>query len=142
MTGGFGNDNYVVHNSGCQLIENPGGGTDIVYTYVNFILADNVENLLLAGSGHINGTGGGGNNVITGNSGNNVLTGGGGNDHFVEGLDFGIDRIADFNVLSNSLSFSSAMFTDFNDLMNHTVDSANGAVITFDVDNIHTFGLV
>jgi Ca2+-binding RTX toxin-like protein len=45
-----------------------------------------VENLILTGTGAINGTGNSLNNAITGNSANNVLSGAGGNDQLRGGL--------------------------------------------------------
>jgi Ca2+-binding RTX toxin-like protein len=90
MWGGRGNDTYVVDNAGDRVNEDPGtdsaNGTDTVRSSITFSLANtsvvfgSVENLTLTGSGAINGTGNGLNNVITGNAGNNSLSGGNGND--------------------------------------------------------------
>src|SRR5207245_1322880 len=57
---------------------NEGIGT--VFSSINYTLSSNVENLILAGSSGLSGTGNALDNVIIGNSGNNVLTGGAGND--------------------------------------------------------------
>ncbi len=63
------------------VIENPGEGIDTVYsTASSYTLTANVENLVLAGTGNINGSGNGLDNDITGNSGVNHLYGGAGND--------------------------------------------------------------
>ena len=83
--GGTGNDTYIVNNSNVVTLENAGGGTDSIQASVNYALNDNVENLTLAGTGSINGTGNTLNNLIAGNNGNNVLMGGAGNDTLAGG---------------------------------------------------------
>jgi Ca2+-binding RTX toxin-like protein len=92
MSGGLGDDCYYVDSALDKVVELPGGGQDTVISLANYILSANVENLALADSGNINGTGNTLENVITGNSGNNILNGGlgadilignGGNDTFI-----------------------------------------------------------
>jgi Ca2+-binding RTX toxin-like protein len=80
MTGLAGNDTYTVNNAGDLVIEALNQGTDTVQAAISYTLPNNVENLLLTGSGNLNGTGNGLNNQITGNSGNNNLNGAAGND--------------------------------------------------------------
>jgi Ca2+-binding RTX toxin-like protein len=80
MIGGAGDDTFVVDNIGDVVIENTNDGTDTVQSSVTYTLSVNVENLTLAGTTAINGTGNAGNNVLIGNSGNNTLTGGAGDD--------------------------------------------------------------
>ncbi|KAF0654381.1 putative rhizobiocin/RTX toxin and hemolysin-type calcium-binding protein [Cyanobium sp. Copco_Reservoir_LC18] len=80
MSGGLGNDTYTVDNSGDQVLELSGEGTDLVQSSVTYTLGNNVENLTLTGTTAINGTGNNLDNVLTGNSGANSLTGLDGND--------------------------------------------------------------
>lgn len=84
LTGGAGNDTYVV-GTGDTTVEAANGGVDAVRSSISWTLATNVENLVLTGTGAINGTGNALDNVLTGNSGRNVLTGGAGNDTYVVG---------------------------------------------------------
>ncbi|MBI2717513.1 MAG: cadherin domain-containing protein [Rhizobiales bacterium] len=80
MWGGKGNDIYIIENVGDVAHEDVGEGTDTVKSSVSHVLEDNVENLILTGTGAIDGTGNAANNVITGNAASNVLSGGAGND--------------------------------------------------------------
>ncbi len=84
LTGGAGNDTYIV-GTGDTVVESSGGGTDTVQSSVTHTLASNVENLTLVGTATINGTGNGLNNVLIGNNAANKLTGGAGNDLYVVG---------------------------------------------------------
>lgn len=80
MYGGTGDDTYFVDNPGDVTNESPNEGIDLVKSSVSFTLSTNVENLILTGTGNIDGTGSGADNIITGNSGSNTLLGGAGND--------------------------------------------------------------
>ena len=80
LSGGLGNDTYVVDNAGDVVEEAAGAGTDLVRSWISHTLAANVENLLLAGGAATNGTGNALDNTLTGNAGNNLLDGGAGND--------------------------------------------------------------
>jgi Ca2+-binding RTX toxin-like protein len=85
MSGGLGNDTYVVDNPGDVVTEAASAGTDAVSASVTYTLSANVENLTLTGTAAINGTGNSRANVITGNAGNNTLDGGAGADTLVGG---------------------------------------------------------
>jgi Ca2+-binding RTX toxin-like protein len=96
LDGGTGNDTYIINSSGDLVTESSTIITEIdsVFSYINYTLTANVENLTLADSlfgivTNINGVGNGLNNLITGGignnfidgfAGNNTLNGGGGND--------------------------------------------------------------
>ena len=80
MSGGAGDDTYVVDNTGDVVNETAGEGIDLVQSSATCTLAANVENLTLTGSSGLGGTGNALDNVLTGNSGANTLAGGAGND--------------------------------------------------------------
>jgi len=86
MSGGLGDDRYVVDNVGDTVAEATNAGIDTVISSVSYSLAANVENLILSGSGAINGTGNADANVLVGNTGNNTLSAGAGNDVLAGGL--------------------------------------------------------
>ncbi|MGE0165096.1 MAG: tandem-95 repeat protein, partial [Dongiaceae bacterium] len=85
MTGGAGDDVYIVDSSSDVVVESANQGSDTVYSSVTYTLANNVETLILTGSGNIGGTGNSLANLIVGNSGNNSLSGGGGTDTIIGG---------------------------------------------------------
>ena len=80
MIGGLGNDTYIVDNSIDIVNEKQNSGFDWVRSSVNWILGDNLENLILTGGGNLSGTGNALNNQIEGNGGDNILDGGQGRD--------------------------------------------------------------
>ncbi len=86
MAGGLGDDTYVVDNTGDVVTEDADAGTDLVRASVSYTLSANVENLILIGTGNINGTGNALDNALTGNAGNNQLNGGAGADTMAGGL--------------------------------------------------------
>jgi trimeric autotransporter adhesin len=81
MWGGTGNDTYVVDDAGDIVTEYAGEGIDTVDVWIDhYILGDQFENLVLAGTGGLSGTGNDLDNAIMGNNGGNVINGGGGVD--------------------------------------------------------------
>jgi Ca2+-binding RTX toxin-like protein len=80
LSGGGGNDTYVVNNANDQFIESLNEGIDTIQSAITYLLPANFENLVLTGFASINATGNGLDNKLTGNSGNNTLSGGAGND--------------------------------------------------------------
>jgi len=107
LSGGLGNDTYVVQNSDTIITENTGEGTDTVQSSINYTLNSNVENLTVTGSGNLNGTGNSLNNLLTGNnatntlvtlSGNDTLDGGAGADSMYGGTNddtYIVDNLGD-----------------------------------------------
>lgn len=128
MRGGMGSDYYkvdnildIVNEVFGQTIDD--GSIDTVESSVSFTLGRNVENLTLAGSADLSGTGNESGNLLVGNEGANTLSGLDGNDYlagragndvldggagtdtlegnqggdtFVFGLGYSFDQIADF----------------------------------------------
>ncbi len=85
LSGGAGNDTYVVQNPGDSIVENANEGADIVTAEASYTLASNVEHIFLLGLSNLNATGNELQNVIVGNLGTNTLTGGLGDDiYFVQ----------------------------------------------------------
>jgi serralysin len=83
MTGGLGNDNYDVDDAGDLVIELAGGGTDLVFTTIDYTLPGSVERLAVYDSTSTFGltlTGNALANEIIGGAGNDTLIGGGGSD--------------------------------------------------------------
>jgi hypothetical protein len=107
MQGGDGQDTYEVSALNDRVVEAANGGTDTVVTWVNgYVLPDNVEKLVLTGTGWTNGTGNNLDNTITGNDapnvldgkgGNDILAGQGGSDLFVITKGLGTDTVTDFH---------------------------------------------
>jgi Ca2+-binding RTX toxin-like protein len=80
MTGGTGNDTYYVGSSTDVVTEGSGEGTDTVISGITYTLGANLENLTLANTSSIGGTGNSLANLLTGNSASNSLSGSTGND--------------------------------------------------------------
>ncbi|QKE65639.1 calcium-binding protein [Aquipseudomonas campi] len=94
LSGLTGNDTYIL-GEGDSVIEAANAGTDLVKSYVDFQLGNNLENLTLLGSADINATGNTLANALTGNQGANtldgkagvdILKGGNGNDTYIVDL--------------------------------------------------------
>jgi VCBS repeat-containing protein len=95
MAGGLGNDVYFVDDAGDRVIENPGEGTDAIFSTVSRVLEPNVETLVLQGTDDLFGDGNlfanklygnDGNNVLNGQDGNDMLNGGAGHDRLIGGV--------------------------------------------------------
>jgi Ca2+-binding RTX toxin-like protein len=97
LTGGAGNDTYIL-GTGDTIVEAAGAGTDTVMTAATYTLGTNLENLILAGTAAINGTGNTLNNILTGNSAANTLSGGTGADTMIGGAGndtYVVDNVGD-----------------------------------------------
>jgi Ca2+-binding RTX toxin-like protein len=93
LEGKGGNDRYVVDSAFDDVREEANGGkADIVFSYVDYRLTANVENITLRGTGNIRGFGNEEANILNGNSGDNILDGQGGNDTIYGGSG-GVDRM-------------------------------------------------
>ena len=80
LSGGAGDDIYVVDSTSDRVIEEVNAGADTVRSTVTHTLGTHVENLVLTGTSAINGTGTALDNVLTGNSAATTLSGRGGAD--------------------------------------------------------------
>ena len=131
MAGGTGDDTYHVDSLGDVVREAAFAGTDTVIATVTHALAANVENLTLAGSAHINGTGNALDNVIVGNDRNNVLDGGTGKDEIFGGL--GNDTFVFKSAAETGVGFTADVIQDFEDFRDDdTIDlSGFAGTLTF-----------
>ncbi len=85
LHGGEGDDTYLVDNENDDVEESPSSGHDTVLATVTYALAENVEDLVLQGTGQIGGGGNSLDNHLFGNSARNVLDGGAGADTMAGG---------------------------------------------------------
>ena len=130
MAGAAGDDVYVVDNGLDVIAENAGQGMDLVQSSVSYSLAANVEHLTLTGTGAINGTGNGSDNIMMGNAAANVLAGGAGNDTLNGGA--GIDTMQggtgnDSYVVDNSATIVTENLNEGTDLVQSSVAFTLGA---------------
>ncbi|WP_375327632.1 ELWxxDGT repeat protein [Microcystis sp. BLCC-F210] len=125
LTGLAGNDIYTVNNAGDLVIEALNEGTDTVQASISYTLPNNVENLLLTGTGNLNGTGNALNNQITGNSGNNSLIGGAGIDTLTGGA--GADNFV-FNSPSEGFDWMMDFSTSQGDVINVSATGFGGGL--------------
>ena len=139
MTGGDGDDTYVVDNASDVIVENADEGSDTVQTGRSYELRDHLENLVLTGEDHVDGTGNSvanrisgtaGNNVLNGAAGDDALTGSSGIDTFVFETGTGNDTVTDFTPGEDLLDLTSMFSGTFSDLMSLTADTSDGARIT------------
>lgn len=85
MAGGGGDDTYTVDAAGDAVVEQGGGGDDLVHSSISYTLTADVESLILDGAADIDGFGNDGNNRLTGNAGTNLLNGRAGADTMIGG---------------------------------------------------------
>jgi Ca2+-binding RTX toxin-like protein len=80
LIGGLGDDTYVVGSDPVLIVEQPGEGADLVETYSDYALPENIENLHLTGNAWNTAIGNTQANIIIGNSSPNIIEGGMGDD--------------------------------------------------------------
>lgn len=132
MTGGSGDDTYIVKDTGDVIVEYAGDGNDTVWSTVDYTLSANVENIAAAGTANTTLTGNALANILDGtfSASVNTLKGLAGDDQYylglgdlvVEAAGGGTDTIfSDFGV---NLSAASAVNVE-----NFTLTSSDGATI-------------
>lgn len=166
MVGGAGDDLFLVNSINDVVVEGLNEGIDRVLTGGSYTLTANVENLTLAGSAGVSGTGNALNNVLAGNVGDNsldgragddtlsggsgadTLTGGAGDDVLIGGRDddvftfdagFGRDTILDFDQIGNDhLQIATTAFADWNAVWAATRQVGVDLVITRSATDVIT----
>ena len=131
LIGGEGNDSYYLIDGSLVdaavemngIFESTTGGLDTVYANNSVTLTINLENLVLVGTGFVNGDGNTQDNIITGNNNLNWLTGKEGNDTLIGGagndtLQGGVGN----DVLMGGLDFD----TLYGGAGNDTLDGGDG----------------
>lgn len=127
MVGGLGNDIYFVED-GDVVSEATDEGIDTVQISISHVLADNFENLTLAGIEAIGGTGNAASNVLSGNDRDNVLDGGAGSDSIYgrRGADTLIGGIGDDTLTGGNDSDTYLYAAGYgNDVINDDVASSS-----------------
>ena len=124
LSGGAGDDTFIIDSVNDSIIEQVNEGVDSVASSVDYQLGENIENLVLQGESDLSGTGNVLNNIIIGNSGSNQLSGGAGNDH--------IDGGAGDDALSGGAGDDTFVIDSVNDSIieqaNEGVDSVASSV--------------
>jgi Ca2+-binding RTX toxin-like protein len=160
MSGGAGDDTYLVDNAKDSVVENVGQGVDTVRTALKaYTLPGNVENLVLTGASGQSGVGnalnnmitsngvgatlngGGGDDVLVSNGGRDVLTGGTGRDVFqFASAPSTVARITDFTVGQDVLDLR-ALLTGYtgpapviDGWVSFAKDGAGGTIVYVDAD--------
>ena len=149
MIGGAGDDAYEVTEAGDVVIENPGEGTDTVYSYLfAYTLPANVERLEIVGPAQV-GTGNALNNTLIGNALRNYLNGGAGDDTLTGGGEVdtfywlgpsaGRDVITDFAPGSGEVvNVASAQFASYAAVQAAMAQVGSDVVITLNAANTLT----
>lgn len=159
LFGQEGNDSYVVDSAGDVVTEYLDQGTDHIYSTINYILDNHVENLTLTGTRATQASGNALNNIITGNDtgntlnglegndrligglGTDILTGGAGEDTFVfaSSLNGKADTVTDFVIGQDKIELSSAIFTslrqDLSNLTDHLFLDQDSGEIRYNAAN-------
>ena len=136
MTGGDGNDVFIVDHAGDRPAEASGDtGVDLVISSVSFTLGTRLENLTLAGSAAINGTGNSLANRIDGNDAANILDGGGrgdtlagraGNDTYV--VDYATDKVIETSAAHGTDKVLSAISYKLPEYVEHLTLTGTAAI--------------
>jgi VCBS repeat-containing protein len=108
------------------VVFNP--GTDYVVGRNTTLSGGNGPDVVDGSPGHDILFGGNGPDVLIGGNGNR-MTGGNGPDTFLFRPNFGGNTITDFDFHNDAIQLDKSIFSSIADLLSHTTDTANGAVI-------------
>ena len=138
LTGGTRDDYYWLTNPSQVPVEQPGGGTDTVRIWQNYVLPNNVENLIVFGNGQY-AIGNSGDNIIQALGADNMLYGGAGNDvflgsggsgtTFVIGHGEGDKAIQNFNVWTDTVRMIGGAFTTFDQVRGAMTQQGSDVVL-------------
>ena len=105
LSGGAGDDVYVVGNASVVVVESTGGGSDEVQTSLTSLTLNSasIEKLTYTGTANFTGIGQTNDNIITGGVGSDTLIGGAGADTLVGGA--GVDT-ASYSTASSAVSIN------------------------------------
>jgi len=145
ITGQNGND-ILYGLEGADRLDG-GNGTDKLYggAGIDTLIGGNGDDLLDGGAGNdsLNGGlgqdhlfGGAGDDFILGGSGNDLLTGGAGADTFVFGIASDIDKILDFEVGKDSLSFTEGVEVLFHEIKDNNNDGVLDTVLVTNLGGV------
>jgi Ca2+-binding RTX toxin-like protein len=138
MNGNVAQLNSHVNTSPVTFVGSTGKDTFIGFSGADWLRGNAGNDTLNGGAGNDTISGGVGNDYLAGAQGNDILAGNAGNDTFVFGPAFGQDRITDFTAgagVGDVLRFSKSLFTDFQDVLDHTQTINGSAVIMFNGGN-------
>ncbi|WP_366855650.1 tail fiber protein [Brevundimonas sp.] len=140
LSGGSGTDTATYVNSAAGVVARLDGGASTggeaegdTFSSIENLTGSAYDDLLIGSSGANSLVGGGGSDRLVGGGGDDTLTGGGGADRFdFRSAGGGQDIIADFAAggsLSDVIWLSSAVFTDYADVLAHTTDDGLGNTV-------------
>ncbi|MBX9457754.1 MAG: hypothetical protein KL863_17995 [Rhizobium sp.] len=133
VAGGHGSDDYYIGKNKVELVENFDEGHDRVFSYANWKLGENFEEIYVLGDKNINATGNdlgnvvrgnpsdnilrgkGGHDYLEGHAGDDTLIGGSGSDYFIFREGYDRDTVADFDPAEDVLAIIS-LVSDFAEL--------------------------
>ncbi len=157
LFGGSGNDtltgsaksNKLVGGTGADLIDGMAGNDRVFGGSENDVLRggagrDRVNgnagnDSLEGGAGKDRLKGGAGNDTLAGDAGRDTLVGGAGSDSFVFGDNSGKDTIRDFNVLQDTLDFTSSHITSLDEL--NIFQKGDDVIVKYDGGKITMLGV-